>query len=792
MAKQASHSGRDKASSNSERKSYAIHALVGTIALITLMILLRSTVFEKPALIDGVDSADSTGATTTDATGEGTGTTATTPGAQPAPSPASTGATFEQESTPGVAAPFPSILRAPALPEKPAGLESISWAQSEFIPISVGEAAPEEGLPTGYTCVFSDRGAQLVVVRYETSAGDQRTPTWVRTPLDPMDPPHLGDASESLLLFGPWATNLTWHDPPDGSLAPVKDGLEKLNDPENMPRTGVDPRNGQTFAGVWDTTTRPFAFGFATRYGQNDWRNEVKWSVTRHAEADNNGGQRISFTSPADADGVVFTKHFTVYPGFKIVCEVEVKRAKREVVEGQPAPAPLVTRAMNFSNAPGIRQDLLHTGGAQDAGVAVWYSHPLGYAFEEEELHIASLPGEAQSWWEQRAENGLSKDWEIPLNDFFEPDEALNISIAGVSNGYFVTALGLDYLPANHYGNTWRGRVGSEVLLPAGFRQIREYATSTSLNFPALRLKEGESVSRRLVMYAGPRDSRYIERAFEIARPATAGIGGAPATPDPAMHWDNFLNTSWLPVLSEPISALLSWLYSLVGSAGIAVILLTVCIRMLMSPLSIKGQMSMQIHGSKMRKIKPKLDEVRAKYKDNKSREAQMLMFQETRAVMKNAGVSMLPLGGCLPLLLQFPIFIALYNSVRSSFLLRHESFLWIQDLSRPDALFGSMISDMWMLSANGFLTFNLLPLIWVALMVLQQRLQPKATDPQQAKMQKQMLFIMPVMGLFFYAMPAGFTLYFVASSIYSMIEIHSVKAYLYKKGLIERDPAAA
>src|SRR5690606_1764729 len=145
-----------------------------------------------------------------------------------------------------------------------------------------------------------------------------------------------------------------------------------------------------------------------------------------------------------------------------------------------------------------------------------------------------------------------------------------------------------------------------------------------------------------------------------------------------------------------------------------------------------------------------KLDAIREKYDGKKGQEAQLKMLTETRTVMKEHNVGMLPLGGCLPMLIQLPIFIGLYRAFGAAFFLRQADFLWIHDLSLPDATIpGSFYVGegfFGFLAHNGYLTINILPMLWIVLSVLQFKLQPKPDDPQQAAMQRNMAFIFPLM----------------------------------------------
>lgn len=183
------------------------------------------------------------------------------------------------------------------------------------------------------------------------------------------------------------------------------------------------------------------------------------------------------------------------------------------------------------------------------------------------------------------------------------------------------------------------------------------------------------------------------------------------------------------------------------GSYGWAIIVLTIIVRLIFWPVTQKANNSMK----KMQKLQPMIQEIREKYKDN-----QQLMNTKVMELYREQKVN--PLGGCLPILLQIPVFIALYSTIDSAVELRHTSFMWAHDLAQPDTVATIM-----------GIGINPLVLAMTALMVLQQRLTPAAADPMQQKM----MLLMPVVMLFFlYSLPAGLTLYWTVSQIFSIFQL--------------------
>ena len=227
----------------------------------------------------------------------------------------------------------------------------------------------------------------------------------------------------------------------------------------------------------------------------------------------------------------------------------------------------------------------------------------------------------------------------------------------------------------------------------------------------------------------------------------------------------------WLTVVAEPLFWVLSKIYALVHNWGIAIILLTVLIKAAFFPLSAASYKSM----AQMRELAPRLQSMKEKFGDDKQK-MQQAMMEMYRTEKIN------PMGGCLPILIQIPVFIALYWVLLGSVELRHAPFFgWIQDLSAPDTLFGTL---PWLNMPIG-----LLPILMGATMIIQTSLNPAPTDPIQAKVMK----VMPIVfSIFFFFFPAGLVLYWLVNNILSIWQqwyvnktIHA--AALAKKGNVKK-----
>ena len=203
-----------------------------------------------------------------------------------------------------------------------------------------------------------------------------------------------------------------------------------------------------------------------------------------------------------------------------------------------------------------------------------------------------------------------------------------------------------------------------------------------------------------------------------------------------------------------PILWVLNLFNSFIPNYGVAIILLTVLVRLLFWPLTHKSTVGMK----KMQEIQPLMKELQAKYKDNPQR-----LQQETFALYRTHKVN--PMSSCLPMLIQIPVFIALFNVLRSAVELRYAPFLWIGDLSQPEGLFASWFP---------FGGLNILPILMALTMGLQSALTPSTGDKNQQKM---MTIFMPVMMLvMFYSFPSALSLYWTLSQAVSIVQMWLIR----------------
>ena len=214
---------------------------------------------------------------------------------------------------------------------------------------------------------------------------------------------------------------------------------------------------------------------------------------------------------------------------------------------------------------------------------------------------------------------------------------------------------------------------------------------------------------------------------------------------------------SWLEPLTRFFEIALDKLYSVIPNYGLAIIVLTIIVRICTAPLMAKQMRSAE----RMRALQPRMKEIQERYKDDRQKQS-----EETMKLYREEKVN--PIAGCLPLLLQFPVLIGLFYALRSSIGLRHAHFtLWITDLSQPATLF--------VLPGVDF-PIRLLPLIMGASMFVQQKMTPTTgMDPTQAKM---MLIMMPIMMLFIsYTFPSGLVLYWTVSNLLGIAQQYWIRS---------------
>lgn len=217
--------------------------------------------------------------------------------------------------------------------------------------------------------------------------------------------------------------------------------------------------------------------------------------------------------------------------------------------------------------------------------------------------------------------------------------------------------------------------------------------------------------------------------------------------------------------MAKLLLKLLGWFYDLVGNWGVAIMMLTILVRSLLLPLNFRMQKSMRAYSARMTQLKPKLDALKEQHKDDpRAYQMAMVSFQREHKLLP-------PLGGCLPIFATMPIYLGLFTALRTAYDVRQQPFFaWIDDLSRPDAL-ASL--PFW----PG--TFNLLPVLWIGLMLIQMLRQPLPTDPQQRQQMQIMRYMPLIFGVMLYNYAAALLVYMVTSMLWTFVETAITKKIL-------------
>ena len=256
-----------------------------------------------------------------------------------------------------------------------------------------------------------------------------------------------------------------------------------------------------------------------------------------------------------------------------------------------------------------------------------------------------------------------------------------------------------------------------------------EYAAGLIL--PAVHLAPGERKTVAMDLYAGPQDQEKL-------RTIAPGL-------------EHVVDYGWLTVLAYPLFILLNWLQNLVSNWGVAIILLTVIIKLAFYPLSAASYKSM----AQMRKMAPRLQHLKERYGDDRQK-----LHEQMMKIYKEEKIN--PLGGCLPIVVQIPVFIALYWVLMGAVELRQAPFaLWITDLSKPDP-------------------YYILPVVMAVTMFIQTKLNPTPPDPVQAKI---MTFMPIVFSIFFFFFPAGLVLYWLVNNVLSILQQWRINVVIGRAG---------
>ncbi|MCY7338677.1 MAG: membrane protein insertase YidC [Sphingomonas bacterium] len=312
----------------------------------------------------------------------------------------------------------------------------------------------------------------------------------------------------------------------------------------------------------------------------------------------------------------------------------------------------------------------------------------------------------------------------------------------GFTDKYWLTAL----VPAN----------GAQVA--ASFRKSASGAYQADYAGAPTIVAPGQAVSGEARLFAGAKEKVWLDR-YEAA-----GI----------TKLSKSIDWGWFEWFMRPIFSLLQWLFAVTGNFGVAIICLTFVVRLLMFPIADKQFRSM----AGMRRVQPKLKAIQERYKADKPKlQSEMLKLYQAEKIN--------PAAGCLPILLQIPVFYALYKVLMVSVEMRHQPFaLWIKDLSAPDPMTPLNLFGLLDFTPPHFLALGVLPILLGVTMWMQFKLNPAQMDPTQQQIFSIMLWVlMFVMAPF----AAGLQLYWVVSNILTIAQ----QKWLYHRYDLQKDSDA-
>ena len=275
-----------------------------------------------------------------------------------------------------------------------------------------------------------------------------------------------------------------------------------------------------------------------------------------------------------------------------------------------------------------------------------------------------------------------------------------------------------------------------------------DFAVEAAVSLPPIDLAPGDSLTKNYELYLGPKEYHRLK-----------------ATGDQRAF---VMFYGWFTIISKLLTNIMNWMHSLSGNWGVAIIFMTLLIRVVIWPLQAKSQYAMK----RMGLLAPKMKELQEKFKDDPAKQQQEMM-----KLYRDYGVN--PVGGCLPMFLQIPIFFGFFKVLQNAAELRGQDFLWVQDLSMPDTI------TRWL----GF-DINPLPLIMGVTMYLQMKVTPQPATVD--KMQQRIFMLMPFMFLFFcYNFASALALYWTTQNIFSIFQTWIMKLYMPEPKLekVERKP---
>ncbi|MCX6898785.1 MAG: membrane protein insertase YidC [Verrucomicrobia bacterium] len=398
------------------------------------------------------------------------------------------------------------------------------------------------------------------------------------------------------------------------------------------------------------------------------------------------GPDRVVFTSDA-AGGLRIVKEFALGDDYSLTCRVRIENNGKQAVE---------TPALGVAVGTAAQLD------AKDDATYVNADH----------------------WEGGVSYTGRAKATYTPASSMVKADvfETVGAKWAAVKNRYFALVLSPKE-PARGF-HARKADLPQSLTPAASTPPVGAHAW---LLFDGVKVDAGASVTREFQLYAGPKEYSRL-----------AALGN---------KQEEVMEFGWFGRIAEVLLWSLTSIYKVIPNYGIAIIIITIVIKLLFWPIQAMSTRSMK----RMQELQPLIAKLKEKYPDEPQKQQQEMM-----KLYKEHKVN--PMGGCLPLVAQIPVFIALYNMLRTVIELRGAKFLWINDLSLPDTIF-----------TIAGLPINPLPLVMCATTLWQQKLTPTTSaDPTQQKM----MMLMPLMFVFmFYSMSSGLVLYWTVQNLLSILQ---------------------